>query len=422
MTKILLNKNSTTFPVSITILLIYTLIVLFFLVFNPQSLHSFTGDGGGKYADKVDSYSEYIIRNTVKRNVLNKSAPGFLPILTKGYTRLDYNYYHDDYKKYYSNLALQIIPATLIAKLLNLNTEIKLDHFFTILRVGNALAFSFLSCLFFLCFCKIQKIKHHLLVPFLIGGLSGFVFFSQNLYFLSALMLMPATLIAYQLCRNHTFSKKALFLLGLAYFLRGYEFATVFALLTAFSAALFTNNEWRDKLKSALIAFFIICSAFILSLIIHVILVSADSGWSLSLSEAAQNAFATVHTRTATLSGAPLPFSAKFFHVMYERWSATAFSLTKSGMDLSELYIIIFIGLVTLLRLKFLTITEKIIITYGYLGYISWYIFAYQHIMWHGMYDWYIFSLTCGLAFALLVTIYTNALIEFIAKHVMPAK
>ena len=86
----------------------------------------------------------------------------------------------------------------------------------------------------------------------------------------------------------------------------------------------------------------------------------------------------------------------------------TAFSWIPGAIKIREAYVVIFILLIVILRRKMMSDTEKTIIVYGIIGYLSWYVFAYQHIMWHSMYDWYIFSLTLGLSFSMLIIIYVN--------------
>ena len=162
------------------------------------------------------------------------------------------------------------------------------------------------------------------------------------------------------------------------------------------------------------IAFGLICLAFLVAVICHIVLISADSAWALSLSDAAKQAFHNVQLRTATIKGVALPFGPGFISILNERWSSTAFALIEAGFKLTELEVILMIALVIVMRLKSMLAVEKMIIAYGVLGYLSWYIFAYQHIMWHQMYEWYIFSLTIGLAFSLLLIIYLNQLIAFI--------
>lgn len=411
-----MQLNNARLSANAMVIFLYAAIAMFFFVFNPQALKFDYGDGNGRFADRVDSYSEYIVRNTVKRNILVKDDHSFLPIITKGYAESDYKFYAEQYKKYTSNLSLQTGPVTLIAKLFNFNTEKKLDMLFGLLRLANALLFSCLLCTFLFYFCKFQQLKHHFLVPFLVGGSAGFMFFSQNLYFVSALMLMPAALIAYQMCNKGCFSKVIVFVLGLVFFLRGYEFATIFALLTGFSAALFATGDWVKRAKVFALAFSLICAAFIVAILCHIILISADSGWALTVSDAAKQAFYNVQLRTSSIKGVPVPLSPAFLNAMNERWSTTAFSIIQSGLKLTELHVLLLMALVLVVRLKTMRPTEKMIVAYAVFGYLSWYVFAYQHIMWHQMYEWYIFSLTMGLAFSLLIIIYLNAFIEFILK------
>jgi hypothetical protein len=357
----------------------------------------------------VDSFSEYIVRNTIKRNILKEDDKSFFPIITRGYKDGDYAYYSDGYSKYYSNITLQTIPATAVAKLFKINTDRKLDAYFGLLRLINAFLFSFFLTGVLFYFCKQEKLKQPYLIPLLVGSSSGFIFFSQNLYFLSFLVVAPAFFIANQLLNKGRFNNLILLFLGVLYFLNGYEFATVFALLTAFIAALFTLDNLARKLRSAALAFGIICVAFFVSLIIHVILVSADSGWALSLSESFKLSFSSVQERTSSLSGVPAPFSTSFLTAMNWRWSHSAFSITNGGFLLTELNVILLMMAGAVFRLGKMTENEKIIYCFGLLGYASWYVFAYQHIMWHHQYDWYIFSLTTGLSFSMLVLYYTQS-------------
>ena len=61
---------------------------------------------------------------------------------------------------------------------------------------------------------------------------------------------------------------------------------------------------------------------------------------------------------------------------------------------------------------------ELAIYVFGFAGYASWYIFAYQHMMWHDMYDWYVFALTLGLAFTMLFTLYFNKAVVYLISRV----
>lgn len=384
--------------------------VMFFFVFNPQGLSFGYGSGNGRYADRVDSFSEYIVRNTIKRNILNKDNSSLLPVVTKGFPVGDYSYYSDDQEKYVSNLTFQTIPATVLANFFWIDTELKLDRFFGILRLANALILSIFVVGIFLSFCGTHKNSFPFLIPFLVGCSSGLIYFSQNLYFASSLIVLPAFYIAMQLRCRQTFNNYLVFLFGVFYFLRGYEFSTVFALLTAFSAALFTLGDITKKSKSALLAFALICLAFVVVVALHVVVVAIDNG--AFLGDAAESLFRKIQHRTQSATGVPFPFSVAFVKEINERWVYPAFSVNAGGFFLSQLNIILIMFLLFIVRLRKITDNEIILYLFGFFGYASWYIFAYQHIMWHQMYDWYIFALTMGLSFSLLLLFYLSLLVD----------
>lgn len=388
-----------------------TIFAMFFFIFNPQGLSFDYGSGSGKYADRVDSFSEYIVRNTIKRNILKKDGFSLTPIITKGYDNEDYRYTPDGHTKYVSNLAIQTVPATILAKILRLDTEEKLDRFLNILRLTNALFLSMFIIEIFLSYCRIQGNRFLFLTPLLVGCSSGLIYFSQNLYFASSLIVLPAYYITKQLCHRQSFNKYLVFLFGNLYFLRGFEFSTVFALLTAFAAALFTQGSSTKKTKAGLFAFSLICLAFSASLIIHILFISADNG--VSFGETARNMLNRIQHRTQSITGAPFPLSIQFIKVMNERWAHPAFSLNENGFALSQLNIIVIMLLGAIARINKITDNEKIIYIYGFIGYASWYVFAYQHIMWHGMYDWYIFSMTLGFSFSLLFIFYISLTADY---------
>jgi hypothetical protein len=60
-------------------------------------------------------------------------------------------------------------------------------------------------------------------------------------------------------------------------------------------------------------------------------------------------------------------------------------------------------------RIKKADLDECSIFAYSLFGYISWYIFAYQHIMGHGgMYNYFIFSFSVMLGFSMLLITVLN--------------
>ncbi len=377
---------------------------------NPQGLQNPSGTGNGQYADLGDSFSESIVRNTTIRNATIPSDPSILPIIAKGYAAGDYHYYPDHYTKYYTNLSLQTLIFGKLAVLLKFNDQNKIEYLFTTLRLINLFLFSIFTSYFALNFCIQNNLKSIYAIPILLSFSAGFILYGQNLYFLSATMVAPAALISGQLSRTGRFSWAAVFALGFCYFLRQYELATVFALLTAFSAALFTASKAKARAKNALIAFSAILAAFLVTACLHVLIVFADSQMTLSLRASFALAFQTATERTLSLSHAPAPFTRAFFAAMELRWEQWAFRIAGHTVQISERnLLLVMLALVPVIawRRKPVEIT---ILLYGFAGYVSWYIFAYQHIIVHAMYDWYIFALTIGLSFSLLALIALDAL------------
>lgn len=393
---------------------------MFFLA-NPQNLYFDYGSGNGRFADRGDSFSEYIVRNTIKKNILQPDTPGLLPIITKGYRNEDYNYYPENFENYRSNLSFQIIPATFLAKIIGLKTEKELDNYLEFLRGINALLFSYFIVSIIFLFCRKYNYKASFTIPFLIGGLHGFVYFSQNLYFASALLLLPAFYISAQLAKQkekQQFNGYVTYIFGCLYFLRGFEFSTIYALITAFTATLFTDGDLKQKLNSGLKAFSIICVSFISSLIIQATVIAFHD--QLPIQESISSILHKVKHRNLSISDVPAPFSQAFFETMKWRGNLSAFSLTDNTPALSQFNIMILMAISFFIRIKKISFNEFLIYFYAFFGYASWYIFAYQHIMWHNMYDWYIFSLTFGISFCMLCIQYINLFFDYIKKYQNP--
>ena len=382
-----------------------TLIALLFFLYNPQGLFFAYGSGNEIYIDRGDWFSEYIVRNTVKRNVLTNKDIGTIPVVTSGYLSNDYNFYPDGYIKYYSNSVLQTVPITIVAKLLRLDTEEGVDLLLNIFRVlaGLFCAYFYTSIIHYCA--KSPESFCSFLIGLSTGSSAGLIFFSQNLYFLPALLLAPAYFIMRDLTNLGRIRTPLIFTTSLIYFLRGFEFATILALLTASCAMISTTNR-NDRLKNGLLGFGLVCLAFLSGVLIHVGLVAWDGNWTLSFSATIQRAFGGVLHRTTSWDGVPVPLSYSFFAALYDRWHDVAFSIVQGWPSLSERLIILILIVGGTLRLRIMSYQEVILYIYGFGGYMSCYIFTYQHIMWHGMYEWYVFSLTLGLSFSCLLPSY----------------
>ncbi|WP_318833899.1 hypothetical protein [Burkholderia cepacia] len=171
-------------------LVLFPLIIATIFIFNPAGLRHDVGDGKGKYIDIVDSFSEYLVRDKIKNEILGTENKGVLLIIPRGYPNNDYTYHADGTHFYYTNLALQAYAASLAARGLNLKTEKQIDVFLAALRFINALLLALILSIFFRRILRDYRLGCAPLVPILLSSLAGLVFFAQNLYFISPIFML----------------------------------------------------------------------------------------------------------------------------------------------------------------------------------------------------------------------------------------
>jgi hypothetical protein len=401
----------------------WTLLASFLILLNPQALETDYGTGNGKYSDRIDSFSEYIVRNTVTFNATEDKGFTLLPIITKGYFgegSPDYTYVGDGAVQYTSSLVVQTIPISLIASALNLESESDFKTYFSGLRLIQAVVLSLLLMIFAYSFTKFHGLRGGWIAPIAVGTSAGFVLFAQNLYFLSPLMIAPAVLVAVQVLRKGRWSPLWVFVLALANFLRGYEFLSVAALLTAFAAMIFATGEWRPRLLSGAKAFGLVVLAFMSALMMHFAAIVLGSANHYSFSGALEVVLERAKTRNFSTEGVPSPLGNEFFATVRWELLQPAFKLVEGVPSVSKFAVLLAVLLVCALRAGRMTKPETTIVSFGLLGYASWYVVGYQHIMIHRMYDWYIFSLTVGLAATLLLIMYFDRGLKRLAGTARP--
>ena len=97
--KFLLKKKISTLKIFIFILLLSVLIF-----FNISDQSTFYGKRNNLYGDSADSYSHYIVRNSIINDLIgfeNKNGPLILTkrysyLDSEGLTKEDFNYYNDN--------------------------------------------------------------------------------------------------------------------------------------------------------------------------------------------------------------------------------------------------------------------------------------------------------------------------------------
>ncbi|MBU3558369.1 hypothetical protein [Polynucleobacter sp. Nonnen-W13] len=399
--------------------LILSLLTVFLMLLDTSNLKFSYGDGNGKYQDKIDSFSEQIVRNSVKRNILEPDKRNLFAYLSSGYWKVtpedksypdyDYKYRDESSAVIEHNMMLQTIPFTIIAEILELKNERSLDELFHYFRLINLICFSALICYIFYGYCISNNIKPNILIPLIIGTNVGFIYYAQNLYFISSIVLICPAYAMYSLI-NRKISYRIIFWLSCLYFLRGYEFATVYTLLTCLIPFLINDTNGNKNIIISIKIFATIILAFFAIVITHIFLVYYFHPVHFSsLRQSAEQAFGSLKLRTMSTEHVASPFSKGFYNHMLGIFQSTAFSFYKLRIQKWVIMLaLIFFYLTNKNNNKF-----KIITVYGFAAYSSWYILAYQHIIGHGvMYDWYIYSLTIALSFSFIIISITDKYLQ----------
>lgn len=348
------------------------------------------GNGNGTYADQVDSFSEYIIRNTVINNIIGRENRDGSLILTKGYQDKDYNYYASNTKRYHSHRGIQVEVYEKIAKI---KKDIFINNselYFTSFRLVNCFLLTICFTTFFLC--TVGRNIAGIISTILFSFSGGIALFSSNLYFSSWLLFSP---LACQYLLTNNFKKTfmlAAFLLSLLYFSVRYEFATTFTFMW-FVPVIIQNYLERKKTAYGVLfqVFLTVVAGFITAIVLHH--VSVARVVNIPIGDASSLIFASLQLRMASINGVSPPLSPDFFYSMLSRLSWTGFSFPLLGI-ISKFCLLILFLFAAYRERKSLLFPAFL---WALAGYMSWYIFAYQHIMWHDMYDSLLFAATIQL-------------------------
>ena len=374
---------------NIIIIMTFMLMVSIGLWYNLTNQYTNWGTGDGKYADQVDSFSEYIIRNTVLNNIIGTENKGGSLIFTKGYPEEDYNYYPDLTEKYLSNRGSQVIIYEAIANL-NKNLFIKYyEKYFEIFRFINSLLVIVCASTFFLSFFGRNSIALFGVFLFSISG--GIALFASNLYFTIWCFFTPLLCFPFLQRGYHIIYIFSALLFSLLYFSVRYEFATTFALMWLFPLVVLTLKGKTADLQIGISVFIAVCIGFLIAVFLHLRSVSQE--FDVTIREASVYIFRNLR-RVASMEDVPFPFSLDFFRWIKQRWVMTGWSLPYL-FSITKLFL-----LIAFLIIMFQGKESKIfpILVWSLIAYVSWYVFGYQHIMWHYPYDSILFASTIQLA------------------------
>lgn len=351
------------------------------------------GTGDGKFADQVDSFSEYEIRNTVLHRALGNGERIGSLILARGYPQGDYAYYPDQYSHYYSNRGAQTQAYYLLAAIDKAAFLRHPDAYFQAFRLINCALLVACVSAFFFCAIGTTVCGAGAVVLFCFSG--GLCLFCSNLYY--CLWLMYTPLLSYPLVahgQQRTFVAAAFFF-SLLHFAVRYEFATTFALLWLLPVMTCDYLSARKpQLGLMACTFAAVILAFAVALALHHLAVADELG--VSMVDASRTILASVHHRMASTDGVPTPLSPDFLHWFVRVWGLLQWPALKlpTLLIVSKLSIVV-IFLLCLARER----KTRLLPLFLWAGaaYWSWYVFAYQQMMWHDMYDSLVFAATLQL-------------------------
>jgi hypothetical protein len=378
----------------------FFLIIFVSIFFNFQNLQNTWGTHGGVYDDRIDSYSESLVRNSVKKNILEKNYSFFcrIPILVD--SDKPYHYFKDTGDYLYFSFACITVPFyTILLKIFHIKTEPFIDNFFSFFRFCNVIFLSFLLTVIFSNFSSIYKKNISIISSIILASSVGLIFWTSNLFNLSFVYLIVPTIISYSI--NKKFPIYSIIIFSTLGFLIQYAFFTTHSLLSVLFAFLFTRKDLHEKFSNSFKVFILTVASFFLALIIHFILIKIE----IPNSNPSDLIFSTTKTRLFSYESVTNPFSKDIIYVVYAKLTNPALALYR-GVYFFNWHIIFFMLIIFffLLKEKKIDYDNLAIFFYGIFGYLSWYIFGYQHIVSHGaMYDWYTGSITLVLSFALVL-------------------
>lgn len=386
------------------------LFITFCLTFIPQDYKPIggSGNGNGIYDDVGDSFSEFIVRNSVMNNIAGYENVGYLPILVRGHVTGDLLFKFDGSKLYFSHLISQNIPFTVLGKLLSINTDSKFHIYFRLLRLFSVFSLAFLT--FYVCDGVLKRldVKGLSLLPFGLASITGFAIFGQNLYHLIFLFwILPAAVV---FLNKRFISGKihcmVIFFLSALVFSRGYEFATTYTIITSFFAYLMLDANRKDKIKYSMAVFSSCCFGFALSLSIHALLIHIQTekeiidSYALILSSTKLRLFSASYVQPV--------LSSDFYYHLANVWSEVIIRIDAVHIAVTKYQVIMLLSFYSLLCDRKTRSVQLMLFIVPFIGYISWYVFAYQHIMYHYFFDLIIFSQSLGVFFIISTAYWLN--------------
>ena len=254
--------------------------------------------------------------------------------------------------------------------------------------------------LFFARLTKFNATQIFAVSVLLLAWCAGHILFSQNLYFVEFTLLLPLGFLALAYNRvSEPIIITTLLALSIVNFLCRYEFATVFSFLVVLPVLSFDpDKSMRVKARKAGLYFATTVLGFCIAVAIHIHLVAVDLG--IPLKDAPAIAFGNAAMRTMSLEeGVPAPFSFEFLRLITKSLRQPVLSIPHFPILISKMSVVLALVVILVVHIKDRRYARAAIIAWAFVAYLSWFVFAYQHLMVHAMdglfYDNLLFALTC---------------------------
>lgn len=394
-----INKKSHSM-LNIRKLFLYSLFVWISFLLVPQGVQPIggSGSGQGKFEDRADSFSEHIVRNTVMNNIAGLENRGWLPVLISGHANGDYGFRITSSGTYFSHLVFQSAILTKAAKLLQIDNDKGFHWLFRTARAINAALLAFFTVATALMLTSAWKLNNDWIIPVFFSSSTGWLLFSQNLYHMLWLGWMVTAFVTYSTL-NDLGKHKTLLIsttLSTIVFLRGYEFATVFCLISSGLAFILQKeHELKDRVIAFFETFLSIFLGFIIALTIHSFAITSQI--DISFSDSLDKILASTKLRLQSMTYVQWPLSSEFYAHLNSVWNESGLTFSSKHFLSKGFMLFAAIGLILIFNnlLKERSSIYSAIIL-AMIAYSSWYIAAYQHIMYHYFFDTIIFANTIG--------------------------
>jgi len=381
-------------------------ILAFSFLINPLWLRDSYGDGGGKWDDSIDSYSDYLVRNKLKNEILGTENLGWFLIQCAGYSQNDFSFRKEGTQKYYSNCGHQVWVLIWIARIFDLDSEPALDRLARIARAFNAVALAAVLAVFLARVGKQEGNRWIWVAGLVVAGSSGLILFAKNLYYCIWLFALPLA-VSGLIYGKVRFRWVLIAHVSLAYlnFSRSYEFASLYSLLCILPVIVFepaTPFGTKALRAAGILACTVVGFIAVVGTHVHLVHVDTGNGYSESMAKA----FSTLRMRTLTAQDVPEPVSIGFVKRMGRRWLEDGVALPPMpglGVQVPKVTLVLLAGLVLWSRRRWLDATDWQVLVWCPLAYLSWYLLAYQHNLHHHIFDRLLFSFTFGLALPLVL-------------------